>query len=81
MGIRERIHYVHSLISPDCPPDYKFELGTPAILEEDGEVVSGEVVLRDGVKCLSLYRDSNYAGDAERIRIPRDWNNVRKFRR
>jgi len=56
-----------------------FELGTPVrFLDNNGNEVSGEVVTRDGVKCVSLYKDSNYSGMYERIRVP-NWNEVKSF--
>lgn len=44
-----------------------FELGTPAKFKANGKEYSGEVVMRDGQKSISLYKDENYSGDAERI--------------
>ena len=44
-----------------------FELGTPASFIMNGREVSGEVVMRNGEKAISLYRDDNYGGDSERI--------------
>ena len=46
-----------------------FELGTPASFVENGREVSGEVVMRDGKRAISLYKDDNYGGDSERIRF------------
>lgn len=46
-----------------------FELGTPASFIENGREVSGEVVMRDGKRAISLYKDDNYVGDSERIRF------------
>lgn len=46
-----------------------FELGTPASFIENGIEVSGEVVIRDGKRAISLYKDDNYGGDSERIRF------------
>jgi hypothetical protein len=48
---------------------FTFELGTPASFVENGREVSGEVVMRDGKKAISLYKDDNYGGDSERIRF------------
>lgn len=48
---------------------YTFELGTPATFIDNGREVSGEIVLRDGRKAISLYKDSNYSGGSERIRF------------
>jgi hypothetical protein len=44
-------------------------LGTPASFIENGREVSGEVVMRDGKRAISLYKDDNYGGDSERIRF------------
>jgi hypothetical protein len=44
-----------------------FERGTPASFMLNGREVSGEVVIRNGQESICLYRDNNYAGDAERI--------------
>ena len=46
-----------------------YELGTPASFIENGREVSGEVVMRDGKRAISLYKDDNYGGDSERIRF------------
>ena len=46
-----------------------YELGTPASFIENGREVSGEVVMRDGKRAISLYKDDNYGGGSERIRF------------
>lgn len=51
---------------------YTFELGTPATFIENGQERNGEVVLRNGEKAISLYKDSNYSGIHERIHFLSD---------
>lgn len=55
-----------------------FELGTPVVLTYGNREVSGEVVTRNGIQCISLYKDDNYSGDSERIVTP-EWNKVKSF--
>lgn len=60
-----------------------FEVGTPVVYHTTnykGEPIeeSGEVVLRNGVKKISLYSDKNYSGSSERVIEP-NWNNVETF--
>lgn len=57
----------------------KFKVGTPVYLNKGTkDQESGEVVMRDGKKVISLYKDKNYSGIAERIRTP-DWDKVSSF--
>jgi hypothetical protein len=47
---------------------YTFELGTPAyFIDDKGREVSGEIIMKNGRKAISLYKDSNYSGIHERI--------------
>ena len=45
----------------------KFEVGTPVTFNSNGREVSGEVVIRNQKKYVSLYKDSNYSGSSERV--------------
>lgn len=56
----------------------RHESGTPVVYFKNGKEMSGEVILRDGEKKISLYKDDNYSGMHERIVTP-DWNFVFKF--
>lgn len=44
-----------------------FELGTQAKFKANGREYVGMVAMKDGQKSISLYKDENYSGDAERI--------------
>lgn len=46
---------------------YTFELGTPARFTKNNKQYIGEVVMRNGEKSISLYKDENYAGNEERV--------------
>ena len=43
------------------------ELGTQAKFKANGREYVGMVVIKNGQKSISLYKDDNYSGDAERI--------------
>lgn len=61
-----------------------FEPGTPAVYHSMGGYPkrhleeSGEIIIKNGKKGISLYPDENYSGSEERFIIP-DWNNVETF--
>jgi len=58
----------------------RFEVGTPVTFTGAMKrEVSGEVVMRDGKKMVSLYKDDNYSGSSERIVEPKDWSKVKTF--
>jgi hypothetical protein len=44
-----------------------FELGTQAKFKANGREYVGMVTMKDGQKSISLYKDENYSGDAERV--------------
>jgi hypothetical protein len=44
-----------------------FEFGTQAKFKANGREYVGMVVMKDGQKSISLYKDEDYSGDAERI--------------
>lgn len=54
-----------------------FELGTPVIWGEE----SGELIMRDGKRAISLYPDKNYSGSEERIVFPKlqDWKDIKTY--
>ena len=53
-----------------------FEVGTPVRFILNEREVSGEVVLRAGKTCVSLYPNENYAGANRLIFIP-IWEKVK----
>lgn len=66
------------VVSFDSYNESRHEVGTPVLYFSNDKFVSGEVVLRNKVKSISLYIDDNYSGYRERIIVP-NWNNVIKF--
>jgi hypothetical protein len=44
-----------------------FKLGTPATFDYKGNKISGEIIMKNGVKSISLYPDENYGGAIQRI--------------
>lgn len=58
----------------------RFEVGTPVTFKNTmNREVSGEVVFKEGVKTVSLYKDDNYSGPSPRLVEPNDWSKVEKF--
>jgi DNA repair protein RadC len=61
----------------------KFEVGTPAVYHsfdysDNPKEESGEIVIRDGVKGISLYPNRNYGGSSRNFIVP-NWHNVETF--
>ena len=44
-----------------------FKLGTPTTFDYKGNKISGEIIMKNGVKSISLYPDENYGGAIQRI--------------
>jgi hypothetical protein len=61
----------------------KFKVGTPAVYHSfdysnNPKEESGEIVIRDGVKGISLYPNKNYGGSSRIFKVP-NWHNVETF--
>jgi hypothetical protein len=61
----------------------KFEVGTPAVYHSfdysnNPKEESGEIVIRDGIKGISLYPNKNYGGSSRNFIVP-NWHNVETF--